>query len=270
MPKTRIVTALILAAGFLAAIFFLPPGGAAAVFAAIVAIAAWEWAGLLGWLRGVRLLYAALTLVACGLVYFSGLPQTLRAILWLASAAFWLLVVPLWLKRKWRLRGNAIGPVVGWLVLVPSWAGMVALQRHGPLILLAAMALVWVADIAAYFGGRSFGRHKLAPSLSPGKTWEGALAGLVGVEIYGLVVAAANGWIGAPTEVLAALFALAAAAGISMLGDLFESLAKRQAGAKDSGTILPGHGGVLDRIDSLTSTLPFAALAAMALTSRAT
>jgi phosphatidate cytidylyltransferase len=120
-----------------------------------------------------------------------------------------------------------------------------------------------VADIAAYFCGRAFGRHKLAPSVSPGKTWEGALGALVGVLGYGFVAAWSAGRLVAAPPLDLALFGLALAVftAVSIIGDLFESLAKRQAGVKDSGNLLPGHGGVLDRIDSLTSTLPLAGLA---------
>ena len=260
--ETRIITALVLVAGFLAAIFLLPPIGAVTVFAVIVALAAWEWAGLLHMRPGVRRLYALLTLILCGVIYAFGMPAVLLANLWFVSIVFWLLVVPLWLRRKWRLGPNAAGFLVGWLLLIPSWAGMVTLEREGPLVLLAAMAVVWVADIAAYFGGRAWGRHKLAPSISPGKTWEGALAALIAVEIYGLGLGTVSGLIKKPLDALYAALALGSLTLISILGDLFESMAKRQAGQKDSSALLPGHGGVLDRIDSLTSTLPFAALAA--------
>jgi phosphatidate cytidylyltransferase len=128
-------------------------------------------------------------------------------------------------------------------------------------LLLAAMALVWVADIAAYFTGRAFGKRKLAPAISPGKTWEGVAGAVVGVMIYGAVVLnfsplAGNVPLAAPLLVLLLLVLTA----VSVMGDLFESLLKRQAGIKDSSNLLPGHGGVLDRIDALTSTLPLAAL----------
>jgi phosphatidate cytidylyltransferase len=127
--------------------------------------------------------------------------------------------------------------------------------------MLAVMALVWVADIAAYFAGRAFGRHKLAPAISPGKTWEGVAGAIAGVLIYGAAVLSYSplaGKLPLPTAALAALLVLLTA--VSVMGDLFESLLKRQAGIKDSSQLLPGHGGVLDRIDALTSTLPVAAL----------
>ncbi|MBP0122937.1 MAG: phosphatidate cytidylyltransferase, partial [Candidatus Nitrotoga sp.] len=122
------------------------------------------------------------------------------------------------------------------------------------------MGLVWVADIAAYFGGRKFGRHKLAPTISPGKTWEGVISALLGVTVYVLLVV----WVRDLSMTRVVLFGILMASwmcvGLSVIGDLFESAVKRQAGVKDSGTLLPGHGGLLDRIDALTSTLPLVAM----------
>jgi phosphatidate cytidylyltransferase len=139
---------------------------------------------------------------------------------------------------------------------------MVELQARSPWWLIGVMALVAAADIGAYFAGRAFGRHKLAPSISPGKTWEGVAGGLVAVAIYAVVIGAmtgklaGSGWL----MLIAAAFLLVA---VSILGDLFESMIKRQAGMKDSSQLLPGHGGILDRIDSLTAALPLAVLATL-------
>jgi CDP-diglyceride synthetase len=189
-------------------------------------------------------------------------PELAPALLGL-SAAFWLLVVPLWLRFKWTLAGNdAFGYLLGALVILPTWAAMVALHAVSVWLLLAVMALVWVADIAAYFSGRAFGKHKLAPSISPGKTWEGVAGAVVGVFIYGGVVLGFSplaGKLPLPMPVIVLVLALLLTA-VSVMGDLFESLLKRQAGIKDSSGLLPGHGGVLDRIDALTSALPLAAL----------
>jgi phosphatidate cytidylyltransferase len=148
------------------------------------------------------------------------------------------------------------------------WLALVVLRDTSPWLLLALAALVWAADIAAYFAGKRFGKHKLAPAVSPGKTWEGVAGGMVGVVVYGAILA----WVanthatpltpifddGAAVVVVAAMLVLTA---VSIVGDLFESWMKRGAGLKDSSHLLPGHGGVLDRIDALTSTLPVAALA---------
>lgn len=267
MLKARIVTALFMASGLVAALFLLPRLGSVAIFSAIVAIAAWEWGGLLKTGMTARWLFGLATWLPCAALYFFGMPEDLLVALWSLALVFWLLLVPVWFRRRWTLHPNAIGFLVGWLLLIPSWAAMVSLQARSPWWLLAALALVWVADIAAYFSGRSFGRHKLAPSISPGKTWEGAAGAGLGVLIYAAAVGASTGWLAQlnwPQTLLIALGLLVLTA-VGILGDLFESLAKRQAGVKDSSALLPGHGGVLDRIDSLTSTLPLAGLAVLIL-----
>lgn len=265
MLKARIVTALFLASGLLAALFLLPRLGSVAAFTGIVAIAAWEWGGLLKAGMKARWLFGLATWLPCAALYSLGMPVTLLVALWFLALGFWVLLVPVWFRQRWTLRADASGFLVGWLLLIPSWAGMVSLQARDPWLLLAALALVWVADIAAYFSGRAFGRHKLAPSISPGKTWEGALGAGLGVILYAAVVGVATGRL-APLNWLEITFTamgLLLLTAVSILGDLFESLAKRQAGVKDSSALLPGHGGVLDRIDSLTSSLPLAGLAAL-------
>jgi phosphatidate cytidylyltransferase len=260
MLRTRVITALLLAAGFALVLFVLPPIAAALAFAAIAALAAWEWGGLMRQEQSARVLYALMLLVFCWQLTVAA-PQLVPVLLGM-SAAFWLLVVPLWFRFKWTLAGNDFfGYLLGALVILPTWAAMVALHAVNTWLLLAAMALVWVADIAAYFTGRAFGKRKLAPAISPGKTWEGVAGAVVGVMTYGAVVLnfsplAGNVPLAAPLLVLLLLLLTA----VSVMGDLFESLLKRQAGIKDSSNLLPGHGGVLDRIDALTSTLPLAAL----------
>jgi phosphatidate cytidylyltransferase len=261
MLRARVITALFLAAGFLAVLFFLPESLVGIVFAIIAALAAWEWAGLMKPGKpgaAFRLLYAGLVLGLCGALW--AMPydySTLPVLMWSLSALFWLFIVPVWLMRGWR--PGWAGYVVGLILLVPAWAALVALYAHGPLVLLAVMALVWVADIAAYFTGRAFGRHKLAPAISPGKTWEGVAGAVVGVVLVGLLLskllplAHGLGWV--PLAGFLLLFTA-----FSIIGDLFESLIKRQANMKDSSQMLPGHGGILDRIDSQMSTLPLAAL----------
>lgn len=253
MLKTRVLTALVLAAAFLAVLYLLPPAAVSVVFALLAAVAGWEWAGLMQASPRGRLLYGAAVLALCALFASSaaqGFP-----LLWGLATLFWGLFVPLWLKRH----APTACAIVGFVLLVPTWAALVSLHAHSPHLLLAVMALVWVADSAAYFSGRAFGRHKLAPQISPGKTWEGVLGALVAVLAYGFLVTPHL-----PLPPLApALLAvsLVALTALSILGDLFESLAKRQAGVKDSSQLLPGHGGLLDRIDSQTSTLPVVALA---------
>ena len=270
MPKARVVTALLLLAGFLAILFLLPFAGWIVFCSLVAGIGAWEWAGLLKLARRGRMAYAAAaaTLSAVlGWTLFDAGTGSLRhasllsAILML-SAVFWLVAVPFWLKAKWPTGSRIPGLLTGGVILVPSCLALMQLRGFNPLFLLAVMASIWAADIAAYFCGRALGRHKLAPSISPGKTWEGALGAVGGVLIYGLAVACAAGRLPA-TSVTWGLFvaALIVLTAVSILGDLFESLAKRQAGVKDSGDLLPGHGGALDRIDSLTSTLPLVGLA---------
>lgn len=262
MLKTRIITALFLAAGLFGALFWLPAGGAVLLFIAIVVLGGWEWAGILKMAPSSRWLYGIATGLPCLLIHVYGMPRMLLVGLWSVSAVFWLLLVPLWFRHKWPLRVDALGLSIGWLLLIPSWAAMTALYLRSPWWLLAAMALVWVADIAAYFVGRACGRRKLAPTISPGKTWEGAMGAVAGVLLYGLVLGWQTGWIQSldVIRMLSLVAGLLVLTAVSIVGDLFESLAKRQAGIKDSSALLPGHGGVLDRIDSLTSTLPLVGL----------
>lgn len=271
MLKTRVITAFVLLGVLLGALFFLPPLGWLAFASLICGGAAWEWGGL-GRFAGVRrAVYAVLMGAAClllGLV--SGLgSDTLQTPVGLfgfyaVSAAFWLGVVPFWLKRKWRLQGSASTLLVGLIVLLPPALAMAHLRAVSPLLLLAVIAAVSVADISAYFTGRAFGRRKLAPEISPGKTWEGAGGAVAGVVLFGVLLALGSSLEFARNPLVVMLIPLLAGfTGVSVLGDLFESLLKRQAGLKDSGTLLPGHGGILDRIDSLTSTLPLVGLAAL-------
>ncbi len=262
MLKQRVVTAVILLVAFLAALFLLPASGWTVLVAVVAGIGAWEWGALAGFdarQRRVFVVVVSALCVALGLL----LPATALLPAYVVSALFWMLVVPLWLRAHWRSTGLIAGWCVGLVLLVPTALAMIHLRGLGAWVLLGAMALVWIADIAAYFTGRAFGRHKLAPSISPGKTWEGAVGAVAGVTLYGVVLAAAGALQvvgGAWTGFVAGLLLLTA---ISIVGDLFESLMKRQAGVKDSGTILPGHGGMLDRIDSLTSTLPVVGLFAL-------
>ena len=260
MLRTRVVTALLLVAGLALILFALPPLAAVLAFAAIAALAAWEWGGLMGQEQPARVMYAFVLLLFCWQLTVAA-AEIVPVLLGIA-AAFWILVVPLWFRFKWTLAGNDFfGYLLGALVILPTWAAMVALNAVSTWLLLAAMALVWVADISAYFAGRTFGKHKLAPTISPGKTWEGVAGAVVGVLIYGGIVlnfSSLAGKLPLAWPLLVLMLGLLTA--VSVMGDLFESLLKRQAGIKDSSNLLPGHGGVLDRIDALTSTLPLAAL----------
>jgi len=260
MLRTRVITALLLVTGLALVLFVMPPLAAVLAFAAIAALAAWEWGGLMRQVQSARVIYAFVLLLFCWQLTVAA-PRLVPVLLGM-SVAFWILVVPLWVRFKWTLAGNDFfGYLIGALVILPTWAAMVALHAVSPWLMLATMALVWVADISAYFAGRAFGKHKLAPTISPGKTWEGVAGAMVGVLIYGAMVlsySALAGKIPVAAPLLGLMLILLTA--VSVMGDLFESLLKRQAGIKDSSGLLPGHGGVLDRIDALTSTLPLAAL----------
>jgi phosphatidate cytidylyltransferase len=245
----------VLIAALLAALFLLPPAAFAVLVAFIVAGAAFEWARLCRLAKASAWLYAALAAALFACPAITGAAAPVAAL----GAAFWLCVAPLWLSRGMHAAQSRLLAAAGLAVLVPAGAAMIALT---PVQLLVSLGITWVADTGAYFSGRRFGRHKLAPAISPSKTWEGAAGGLLGTLAYAIICAgmlpALRGMGGgAWAAYLVAALGLCVA---SIVGDLFESAAKRQAGVKDSGAILPGHGGLLDRIDSATCTLPFAAL----------
>lgn len=264
MLRDRVITAVFLIAGFLAALFFAPAKMWAALIALVAGAAAWEWCALMRVADARRVVFVLLTIALCALPALGAMGDSrlFPTFVHGAGLAFWVLVVPFWLARGWRV-GVAAGLLTGWLVIVPTALALVELRAIDALLLLAVMGLVWVADIAAYFTGRRFGRVKLAPSISPGKTREGAYGALLavfvcGMMLYGLAGPDARAF----PSLLVAIF-LPVFAVLSIIGDLFESLLKRQSGLKDSGSLLPGHGGVLDRIDSLTSTMPLVALIAL-------
>jgi phosphatidate cytidylyltransferase len=266
MLKTRVITAVILVICFLLALFLLSSFWWSLLVLAAILLAAHEWSRLWSLGQGQEfgyLLFVAGTGVLTRFVWPS---HELAASLYASAVLFWFIAVPLWLYSGWPAVSKWIAAAAGWLILLSTWFAMTDLQALGPLWLLAAMALVWVADIAAYFAGRSFGRRKLAPTISPGKTWEGVAGGLVAVLLYTALSVLA--WHRAQPDMAGFgwqawvewLLLAAVMCGISVIGDLFESAVKRRAGVKDSGTLLPGHGGVLDRVDALLPVLPLAAL----------
>jgi phosphatidate cytidylyltransferase len=272
MLLTRVITALAILPVVLA-MLFLAPDRAWALFAlAIVLVGCWEWSRMCGFSGGGGRAFLALSALAAGTFFlaYERSPQALFAQLatasFLASAAFWILVAPLWLANKLRPAPWACA-LAGWIALLPTWAALVVLHDRSPWVLLATALLVWIADIAAYFAGRRFGRVKLAPEISPGKTREGVAGALAGVLAYGIVLKLASEGRALPVSPffegaggVLAIALMIALVFLSVAGDLFESWMKRGAGLKDSSGLLPGHGGVLDRIDALTSTLPVAAL----------
>lgn len=266
MLKTRILTAIALLTVFLAALFYLPAIFWAALLLGLTVTASREWCILGHFSVKHTILYMILTTLLGGeLIFLISVAVSKdtgsMAMIWfyVASALFWLLLVPFLLRTHWQINNVWIFMLLGWLVLLPTCLALYQLRAIDPLLLLGFMGVVWVSDSAAYFVGRAYGKNKLAPLISPGKTWEGVAAALTGVLIYAL---AWFWWMG-DGDLLATWLVplLVVLAMLGIIGDLFESLLKRQAGVKDSGNLLPGHGGILDRIDALTSTLPIAALA---------
>ena len=272
MLKTRIITALVLLAVLLPILFFLPPVYIGAFFLVAVLAGAWEWSRLLNpdapraaWLYAIFCLAIIFVLLA------------LQNVAWqfsilLLSVIFWFFIAPFILAKGMNLSLQKLRPfyvVLGLMLLPATWFAIVFLRELGLVFLLSIMALVWVADIGAYFVGKAFGKRKLAAQISPGKSVEGALGGLVLCYAYATACvfflpfestlfgawAIRFGWV--PMLLMVSLLTA-----FSILGDLFESQLKRLAGVKDSSQLLPGHGGVLDRVDALIPTMPIAALLA--------
>ena len=256
MLKERLLTALLAGALLLAGLWFLNTAGVGVLLGAVTLLAAFEWSGLAARRPVARFAFPAL-------VAFLGLASLLlplaavmaAAILWWVWAAGEVFVFRDRASPVWR--HAPVKCLSGVLILVPAWRGCLALKAQDPsrpMLLIWLLAMVWTADSAAYFAGRAFGRHRLAPFVSPGKTVEGAVAGIAGAAIIGGIGASWLALSGLPAGRGALLGAAVAVA--SIVGDLLESKAKRLAAVKDSGRLLPGHGGILDRIDALTAAVP--------------
>lgn len=275
MLKQRIITALVLLALFLPAVFASTSWPFVALTLVLMAAGTWEWGRLNGQSARRAIPAAMVWLIVCGAGWFSGWHLQPHGGLWLWAGATWVLL-GVWMIFRgvpgWALWPVSLRWAFGWVLMALAWMAMVQAQSRGVNFLLSVLVLVWAADVLAYFGGRAFGgrliRVKLAPAISPGKSWEGVLAGMAGVIAVGLF------WVwldqtlalGSPS-----LFSVLAAHGMgvflpsvlflcamSVVGDLVESMVKRSAGVKDSSGLLPGHGGVLDRVDALLPTLPLA------------
>jgi phosphatidate cytidylyltransferase len=252
--RKRVATAAVLIALLLVVLFWLPAAATVALLTGVVLIGAWEWSAFLKWAdwraRGAFVALIAVLLPVAWLATrtAAGLEALLGvALLWWLVALAWIMAAPR------RVRPWSAG-LAGLLSLVPAWLALSRLRletAHGAQWVLFALVLVWMADIGAYFFGRRFGRRRLAPVVSPGKTWEGALGGFAA---SGVVAVAGGAWFRLPLEQF--LMLCLAAVAFSIVGDLTESLLKRFAGVKDSGTLFPGHGGVMDRIDSVTGAAP--------------
>jgi phosphatidate cytidylyltransferase len=254
MLKARILTALVLAAIVLGVVLTLPAIATFVLLTVVVALGAWEWSRFIGVASlAVRLVYVA---VLVGLLWPAWMltrdATGLQTLLWIA-AGWWLLALA-WLSLRPGAVTPATAALAGLFALVPAWVALCELRVdpvHGPALVLFALVLVVAADTGAYAAGRAFGRVRLAPRVSPGKTWEGAVGGIALALLVSIWGAA---WLGVAAAPFIAAGAMAAA--FSIVGDLTESMLKRHAGLKDSGTLFPGHGGVLDRIDSVTAGAP--------------
>lgn len=262
MPRTRILTAIVLLGLVLLLLWRGTLAWLLGVFAAVALRAAWEWAGLCSGLTGARR-WLLLATLGASLAGSYVLPAPWTAVVLAAAVAWWALGLRLVLRYPalpdWLDRPLAQAAII-LLALAPAWLALARLADGQRPLLLLALALVWAADSGAYLVGRRFGRRKLCPQVSPGKTVEGLLGGLLGAALVGLIAGLAMGLGGLRLAALVGL--VTACAAVSVVGDLAESLFKRRAGVKDSSHLLPGHGGVLDRIDALIAAAPLFALTA--------
>ncbi len=253
MLKQRLITAVVALLILGLVLFVAPPLVAEIAIALVILAGAWEWSGFLGAAspatRIFYVIFVAALMAVVGMVWPDGVERVLQvAVAWWVIALIWTFFfpTPIPIVLRW---------LCGALVLVPLYAALVMLFQAAPSLLLFVLLIVWAADIGAYFAGKQFGRVKLAPGISPGKTWEGVIGGLV---LVALLCVARSYWFETDLAVIVP-FCLGVA-GVSIVGDLTVSMFKRTAGLKDSGRLFPGHGGVLDRIDSIAAAAPLFAL----------
>jgi len=290
MPWQRIITALIMLVLALYAIFFLPLETFSGVVAIIVLIGSWEWCSFFNNKNSLlKVLYVLITAALMWVIYNNSLPQeywngwvipegikewlllrdfalisVVLACIWWVFAFVLVLVFP---KFSGSLINNMfLMAIIGWLMLLPTWVALTGVRsigmamdfHRGSSLLLFSLCLVWAADTGAFIAGKAFGKHKLAPHVSPKKTWEGVIGGAL---LAILVAIIASHYLSIPDEQLPGLAIMVVIiVTYSVIGDLTESIFKRLAGVKDSGNILPGHGGILDRIDGLTAAMPLCLL----------
>ena len=270
MLKQRAITAVALLAVLLPTLFMRSPEPFIVLALFMVAAGAWEWGRLSGLTFQQAFLNAVILSVALLVLWVSG-HSHLRSFVWLLPSLVWVIGGVLLLRMGvagWSALSSRFRLALGYVVLVFAWVAMANARTIGVNLLLSIFFLVWAADVFAYFGGKAFGRRKLAPSISPGKSWAGAYAGAVGVMLVGglWVLADQSFLVDSPSLYTslqnrygwAGLIAVWGLTALSVVGDLVESLVKRSAGVKDSSNLLPGHGGVLDRIDALLPVLPVA------------
>lgn len=269
MLKQRILTGLILAPIMIGGIFYLPVPEFMMFIGAITALGAWEWANLSGITnKAGRVVYAAI--VASLLVALQHFDLEQEADVLYGALAWWvfaLFLVATHPKLTSLWKSTPVRLLMGLVILVPMWVGFVQIKSYpySDYLMLYVMFLVWGADVGAYFAGRTFGKHKLAPNVSPGKTWEGVYGGLATTMIFAVtagLILQNKIMMDLTSKQWALLFGITLAVTVvSVVGDLVESMVKRLRGIKDSSNLLPGHGGVMDRIDSMTAALPVFALA---------
>lgn len=281
MLRTRIITAVVLLAILLPALFYPSPEPFCALALLLIAAGGWEWGRLNGRAGAGAWVLAVVSVLLCAGSWALGWLQTPLPLLWQAAGLFWVLAGAALLRTGvagWPRIPQGVRLAGGVLTLWLAWLAMAQARFIGINFLLSAFVLVWVADIAAYFAGRAFGgriaRGKLAPGISPGKSWEGVWGGMAGVLLLAVCWVAADARLQAAVPSLYTLLAARGAgllvlavlflAAMSVVGDLVESLIKRSAGVKDSSGLLPGHGGVLDRVDALLPTLPLVMMLAVA------
>ena len=265
MLKQRVLTTCALALLLVALLYSSEPWVWPMFVLVTGVMASEEWAALHWSSWKIKLGYAVSSgMIAACLILLPEIHSIALVPIFIISAIFWMVLVPIWLVRQWIFQSNGLHALTGWLVIMPTMIAVNELKMQGVAVLTLSMAVIWISDVSAYFVGKAIGRRLLAPSISPGKTWEGVLGAIIGVVCFGFIlrefsvfdtqlalVLQLAGWYWFPSLILLAL--------LGIEGDLFESWLKRCAGVKDSGWVLPGHGGVLDRIDALTAALPIAA-----------
>lgn len=270
MLLQRVITAVLLVALLLPALLADSLLPFAALSLLMVSAAGWEWGRLNGLLPAAAVALGLAVGATCVLAWQAGWATAAPPALWWLAVLAWVVGGALALRggpAAWPHLARPLRLLLGWLILCVAWLALTAARQRGLGFILSALCVVWAADIAAYFGGRRFGRRKLAPSISPGKSWEGVWSGVAGVALLALLwLALEAAWPALGPSVFAGVLGRAGPAGLavavvalcalSVVGDLVESLAKRAVGAKDSSGLLPGHGGVLDRIDALLPVLP--------------
>ena len=271
MLKQRVITALVLMAILLPALFARQAWPFALLSLALMAAAGWEW-GRLNGARAIAIPMGVVLALACGAALWAGWSDAPPSLVWWAATLVWVLGGAFALRggpAAWPQLPATARCVIGLALLWTAWLALAAAKTIGINFILSVFCLVWAADIAAYFGGRAFGKRKLSPAISPGKSWEGVWSGMLGA----LLLAASWLWLDATFALDSAslytllyrrlglamlLLVILFLSAMSVVGDLFESLVKRSAGAKDSSGLLPGHGGVLDRVDALLPVFPIA------------